>query len=274
LKCAHVLTVHGTYGVIWRHHWLDRRAYRGVLRKAAMICPVSHGTARQMQRYFGAELSPERLKPVLNGNDFASRVPAEVARLRAIPEHPVLLSVGDLKPRKGQHLSLAAFQQVQAAIPQASYWIAGRAGDGSYPRHLQQIVERLALKNVRFLGAVSDPELEQCYRQASIFVLTPDQQGDHFEGFGLVYLEAGAYGLPVVATRSGGVPDAVRDGETGILAEEGDVNGIAQAILRLAQNHGLQRQMGQANRRWAETLTWERTAGEQMERYAEALEAR
>lgn len=269
----HILTVHGTYGAIWRSRRLDHAAYRGVLRRAAMVCPVSHGTARQMLRYYAAELKPEKLHPILNGNDFARRVPASAALQRSIPQNPLLLTVGDLKPRKGLHLSLAAFQQVQAAMPQANYWIVGRAGDDRYARHLGQIVERLGLRNVRFWGAISDEQLEQCYRQASIFVLTPEQQGDQFEGFGLVYLEAGAYGLPVVATRSGGVPDAVRDGETGILADEGDVNGIAQAILRLAQDANLQRQMGLANRRWAETLTWERTADEQMQCYQEVLQA-
>jgi glycosyltransferase involved in cell wall biosynthesis len=270
----HILTVHGTYGVIWRRRRLDNAAYRGVLRGAAMVCPVSHGTARLMQRYYAAELKPEKLHPILNGNDFTRRVPAEVALQRTFPESPLLLSVGDVKPRKGLHLSLAAFQQVQAAMPGASYWIVGRTGDERYAQHLAQIVERLGLKNVRFLGAVSNEQLEQYYRQASIFVLAPEQQQDQFEGFGLVYLEAGAYGLPVVATRSGGVPDAVRDGETGLLADEGDASGVAQAILRLAQDPALLRQMGQANRRWAETLTWQRTADEQAQCYREVLEAR
>lgn len=274
----HILTCHGTYGVIWRRYRLDAQAYRGVLRRAALVCPVSHGTARQMQRYFAAELPPEKVHPILNGNHHAARVPPDVASQRSIPEQPLLLSVGDLKPRKGLHLSLTAFQQVQAALPQSRYWIVGKPGAGSYSQHLRQIVERLGLKNVRFLGAVSDEELEQCYRQASIFVLTPEQgapysaHSDHFEGFGLVYLEAGAYGLPVVATRSGGVPDAVRDGETGILVDEGDVSGIARAILSLAQDSALQRRMGLANRRWAETLTWERTAQEQVDCYREVLE--
>lgn len=270
----HILTVHGTYGVIWRRRRLDNAAYRGVLRGAAMVCPVSHGTARLMERYFAAELQPGKLHPILNGNDFTRRVPAEVALQRTFPESPLLLSVGDVKPRKGLHLSLAAFQQVQAAMPGASYWIVGRTGDERYAQHLAQIVERLGLRNVRFLGAVSNEQLEQCYRQASIFVLTPEQQEDQFEGFGLVYLEAGAYGLPVVATRSGGVLDAVRDEETGLLADEGDARGIAQAVLRLARDAATQRQMGLANRRWAETLTWERTADEQIQCYNEVLQAR
>lgn len=271
LGLPHILTVHGTYGVIWHAHALDRAAYRRVLQQAALICPVSHGTARLLQEYFGDCIAPERLQPVLNGNRFASRVPAEEAIGRDFPQPPVLLSVGDLKPRKGQHLSLAAFQQVQAAFPQVAYWIVGRAGAGSYSQHLLQIVERLGLRGVKFWGAVSEAELDNCYRQASLFILTPERQGLHFEGFGLVYLEAGAYGLPVVATRSGGVPDAVRDGETGLLADEGDASGVAQAVIRLLSDESLLRSMGQANRRWAESLTWERTAEQQVKNYRRVL---
>jgi glycosyltransferase involved in cell wall biosynthesis len=77
--------------------------------------------------------------------------------------------------------------------------------------------------------------------------------------------------LPVVATRSGGVPDAVVDGETGLLCEEGDVDGIAAAILRLLGDEELARRMGLANRDWAETLTWERTIEEQLKLYEEVL---
>jgi phosphatidylinositol alpha-1,6-mannosyltransferase len=122
------------------------------------------------------------------------------------------------------------------------------------------------------LGAVSDTELSHQYQDASVFVLTPEQEGLHFEGFGLVYLEAGAYGLPVVGTQTGGVPDAVREGITGFLVRPGDVDEIAAAALRLLDDPELARQMGRANRRWAEQLTWERNAEEQIQAYRDILE--
>jgi glycosyltransferase involved in cell wall biosynthesis len=118
---------------------------------------------------------------------------------------------------------------------------------------------------------VPERELGELYRQASVFVLTPQEEGLNFEGFGLVYLEAGAYGLPVVATRSGGVPDAVKDGITGFLAEEGDIQGTAEGIIRLLSDPELNRRMGRANREWAETLSWERCAAEQFRMYQEVV---
>ena len=109
------------------------------------------------------------------------------------------------------------------------------------------------------------------YQGASVFILTPQHEGLNFEGFGLVYLEAGAYGLPVIATRSGGVADAVEDGKTGYLCEHEDVDGIADSVLRLLNDPDRSREMGRANRFWAETLTWERNAEEQFRAYQSIL---
>jgi glycosyltransferase involved in cell wall biosynthesis len=273
LGCPHVLTSHGTYGVVWRQHRIDRWAYRNVLKSAALVCPVSPGTARIMEQYFGPFLSDHRVRPILNGNDYYKLVPAEEALQRKIPALPTLLTVGDVKPRKGQFYSLAAFARVKARFPEARYFIVGSYQPNEYYRCLLALIREHQLQDVFFLGAVSENELHDLYRQASLLVLTPQAEGLHFEGFGLVYLEAGAYGLPVVATRTGGVPDAVQDGVTGLLADAGDVDGIADALLRLLSDPGLACKMGRANRRWSETLTWERNAEEYDRAYQEVLEA-
>lgn len=274
LRLPHVITAHGTYGVIWHERLPDRFLYQQVLRRASLICPVSHGTAELMQAYFGSTLAHTRVQPILNGNHFTRLIPPREALERQIPATPTLLSVGDIKPRKGQAESLAAFIQVRSQLPQARYYLAGSLGQSAYALALQASVREHRLEeSVHFLGAVSIAKLAEYYRQASVFVLTPRQEGLHFEGFGLVYLEAGAYGLPVVATRSGGVPEAVKDGETGFLVEPGDVKGIATAILRLLSDTELARSMGRQNRLWAESLTWERTALEQSQAYTSILSA-
>jgi glycosyltransferase involved in cell wall biosynthesis len=224
-----------------------------------------------MQTYFGHALARTRVQPILNGNDFYRRVPESEALQRIFPSPPAILTVGEIKPRKGQLLSLAAFARVKAQIPGARYFLAGAYRQNGYFQKLQQFVADQKLEDVHFLGAVSEEELSHFYRQASVFLLTPQQEGLHFEGFGLVYLEAGAYGLPVVATRSGGVPDAVQDGVTGFLAEPDDVEGLAGALVRLLGDTELSRRMGRANRRWAETLTWEKCAGEYLQAYQSVL---
>jgi phosphatidylinositol alpha-1,6-mannosyltransferase len=270
----HVLTANGTYSVVWAAQALDRRVYRGVLRRASLVCPISTGTARQMEAHFGPALRYTRVWPILIGNEFYRDVPGEAVSVRPFPVIPTLLSVGDVKPRKGHDLSLAAFARVKTRLPAARYWIVGSYSQNAYYRQLQQLIAEHGLQeSVQFLGPVPDEALRRCYQEASVFILSPRQDGLHFEGFGLVYLEAGAYGLPVVGTRTGGVPDVVLDGVTGLLAEPEDVDGLAAACLRLLCEPELARQMGLANRQRAETLTWERCAGEQLQAYQQVLEA-
>jgi len=267
----HVITTQGTYGLIWHQQAVNRRYYEGVLREASLVCPGSNGTADLLKRYFGEALAETPVKAVLNGNDYHRTIPRQMALDRQIPAIPTLLTVGEVKARKGHHLSLAAFAKVKVKLPEARYWIVGTYRPNTYFALLQDFIKREGLEGVSFMGRVSDQQLQHCYQQASLFVLTPQLTGLRFEGFGLVYLEAGAYGLPVVATRSGGVPDAVVDGETGLLCEEGDVEGIAAAMLRLLGDEELARRMGLANRDWAETLTWERTIEAQLKLYEEVL---
>ncbi len=281
MHVPHILTANGTYGVVWfgvrstklfGRFALDRRFYRRVLKQANLICPISTGTAEQMRRVFGPELASVRIHTILPGNDFTRTVPASLALERSLPEIPTFLTVGEVKSRKGHAVSIAAFARVKQHYPQARYWIVGRYQPASpYFIQLQQLIAEHGITDVTFLGDVTDRELRRCYQEASVFVLTPQQEGFHFEGFGLVYLEAGAYGLPVVGTRSGGVSDAVREGETGFLCEESDISGIASAMQRLIGDPDLARQMGMANRRWAETLTWARFAQEQVQAYQDVL---
>lgn len=271
LHCPYILTSHGTYGVVWYEKPIDRWMYQKVLGDAHRVCPVSSGTADIMRQYFGRCLEGGRLLPIVNGNRFYKDIPAQEALNRETPAIPTLLTVGDVKPRKGHHISLAAFAKVKAQIPAARYWIVGLYRRDEYYQRLLSFIRENELQDIEFLGAVSDEELRRRYLEASVFLLTPQQVGLKFEGFGLVYLEAGAYGLPVVATRSGGVPDAVRDGETGYLVDAEDTEALARALFSLLSDPELARQMGCNNRRWAETLTWERNARQYLQAYRDVL---
>jgi phosphatidylinositol alpha-1,6-mannosyltransferase len=85
---------------------------------------------------------------------------------------------------------------------------------------------------VMILGRKSDEELLDLYRQAGLFILAPYSESKNFEGFGIVFLEANACGVPVLTTRDGGMRDYVVDGENGILAESHDVDAIEAALIR------------------------------------------
>ena len=182
-----------------------------------------------------------------------------------------MISVGGIKPRKGYHVSLKAFGILQKRFPGARYVLAGGGIGNAYHRELEEIIRREGIRNVEFPGALTWEQLDPYYRQADMLAMTSQDEGDHFEGFVFVFLEAGAYGLPVIGTRSGGIPDAVVDGETGFLLPPQDVEGIARAMITLAENPALSRTMGLAGRARAEALTWERFAGEQMEIYGSSM---
>jgi phosphatidylinositol alpha-1,6-mannosyltransferase len=263
----HVVTTFGTYGVIW-HRWrIPARICGGILSRAACICPMSNGTAGRMKARFPGAFAGARVRVVLQGSDFAARVPRAVAETKKFSADPAVIAVGGIKPRKGYHVCLRAFGKMQERFPSARFLLAGGGIGNDYHRELIELVRREGIRNVEFLGALTWEQLDPHYRAATMLAMTSQDEGDHFEGFVFVFLEAGAYGLPVIGTRSGGIPDAVVDGRTGFLLPPGDVEGIARAMTRLAEDPALSRTMGMAGRARAETLTWDRFAGEQMDVY-------
>jgi len=267
----HVLTAVGTYSVLWRKWPALDYFYRGVLRRAAAVYPISHGTEAKLRDFYRSDLSSTAVHTVLCGTAAAEQVPPATARRRSGGADPVVLSVGMVKPRKGYHVSLQAFAVLCRRFPGAVYRIAGPPPEGEYRERLEEIIRREKLGGVQFLGTVDPSRLDRLYREATIFLLLSQDLGLHFEGFGLAYLEAGAYGLPVVGSRSGGIPDAVEDGENGFLVDPEDAEAAGLAMIRLAENSELSLRMGLAGRARAERLTWDRYAEEQWTEYQKVL---
>ena len=140
---------------------------------------------------------------------------------------------------KGIDLVIRAMPALVRQFPNACYTIIGNGGDRA---RLASIARELRIEqHVEFLGHVSDEALKQAYQDCTIFVLPSAK-----EGFGFVFIEAMAFGKPVVAARAGAAPEVVWDGQTGLLAEHGDVAQLTQAIATLLQNPDLSRQIGQA----------------------------
>lgn len=174
---------------------------------------------------------------------------------------PTLLTVGRLVPRKGIDTVLQALPSLLRTFPHLQYQIGG---DGPDRGRLEQLVANLNLeKIVSFLGKIVPESLPDIYRQAQIFVMPTREEagGRSIEGFGIVYLEASATGLPVIASRSGGAVEAVQDGKTGILVPPDNPTAVAQAVTKLLQDNVLRLKMGQTGRKWIETtMNWDRTA--------------
>ena len=172
---------------------------------------------------------------------------------------PWLLTVSRLDTHKGIDTAIRALPAVRAAFPTVRYAVAGV---GSHRPEFERLVATLGLGDaVRFLGFVADDELPALYNAADLYV-GPSRRYDLLaEGFGIALVEASACGLAVVAGDSGGVPDAVRDGETGLLVDPDDPAAVTAGITRLLGDPTLRRRLGDAGRRAVETYyNWDRVA--------------
>ncbi|MFH0819827.1 MAG: glycosyltransferase family 4 protein [bacterium] len=171
----------------------------------------------------------------------------------------VLLTVGRLVERKGQDQVIRALPEVIKSFPKLVYFIVG---SGPYQGELEKLAKELNLEDkIIFAGRVNDEELTNYYQTADIFIMASRQIAGDVEGFGIVYLEAASFGLPVIAGRSGGVGEAVLDGQTGILVNPENIKEIAQAIIKLLADENLAKKMGQTGKERVEKeFQWSKQA--------------
>jgi glycosyltransferase involved in cell wall biosynthesis len=156
----------------------------------------------------------------------------------------VVLYTGRVAYVKGSLVLLGAVQAVTRECPQTQFVIAGARHTSIDNSTLNRLLEVGEVgRHVNMLGHVSWHELTEWYRKASIFVLP-----SYYETGGLSAIEAMAFGLPVVASRAGGLPEVVDDGVTGILVPPGDSEALAEAVIQLQREPAMRRRMGQAGR--------------------------
>jgi phosphatidylinositol alpha-1,6-mannosyltransferase len=194
---------------------------------------------------------PRALHVIGNGTD----VPEDASPLEEA--RPTILTIARIEERyKGHDTIVRALPLVLAKVPDAQ-WVV--IGDGSLRAGLEAMAASYGVsQSIRFLGAVSDEQRNLWLRRARLLAMPSRLPAGGFagEGFGIVYLEAGAYGKPVVAGNVGGALDAVRDGETGLLVDPTDPVLVAEAITRLLLGRELARRLGEAGRRHALAHTW------------------
>jgi glycosyltransferase involved in cell wall biosynthesis len=173
-----------------------------------------------------------------------------------------LVAVGRLVEKKAPITTLAAFARARQAMPALTLDIVG---DGPLmPKARKFVATNSLTKAVTLHGALPNPQTLSILAEADIFVQhsVTDRSGDE-EGLPVAILEAMARGLPVVATRHAGIPEAVVDGTTGLLVDEGDSHAMAQAILDLAASRGMRGSFGAAAAaRARDRYTWERERGD------------
>jgi glycosyltransferase involved in cell wall biosynthesis len=250
-----LLTFHGSEIQRLAARWPLRWSTTHLLRKAARISVVSAFARDLLQQYFPAAAHKVVVTPgaLRTGLDSASPAASR-------PEKIIILTVARLNPRKGQLEIINALKALSAAQRQTiEYWLVGAHSKENYDVALDQAALGVDFP-VRFLGDVPDDRLGAIYAQAGIFAMTSMPHRHSVEGFGLVYLEAGSHGLPVIAHAIGGVPEAVVDGETGLLVAPGDNAALTAAFARLLGDPDLRRRLGEAGRVRARRHSWHDSA--------------
>ena len=251
-----------------------RRRSREAARLADRVVATDEATRADVPRLLGTP--PQKVVVLPNGfdpQDLAHLTPADAAGVvrAALPAlegaSPVFLSVGRMERYKGFDDVLSALVRLHAAgrLPPRWAWVVVGGGRGAGLR------PPAALDfHVHLAGQVSDEVLHALYARADVFV-----HATRFEGSSLVTLEAMAHGLAVVATRAGGIPDKVVDGETGLLVEPGDVPRLAEGLARLAGALDEARAMGERGRRRAlERFAWPVLIERTLALYEELLRGR
>jgi len=192
----------------------------------------------------------------------------EAVRRRVRQGGPLrLVFVGNLIPRKGLHTLLQALRMVDAGPWRLE--IAGAPVDAGYARRMYAAARSLG-ERVQFLGRVTDGDLHALLARSDALVVPST-----YEGFGIVYLEAMARGLPGVATQAGAAGEIIQDGKSGFLVPAGDARALAGVLNRLAADRALlERMSAAARRRYDDFPTWEQTAARARQYLCAVLEER
>lgn len=202
-----------------------------------------------------------KLVQIAPGIDVEHFVPIDASRLRAelgLEDKSVIISVGRLVHRKGQDKLIAALPKIKAMVPNVHLVLVGI---GPHQKYLEKLAQKLQISDcITFIGRINYAELPRYICLGDIFAMPSRSRffGLEVEGLGIVYLEASACGLPVVGGMSGGAPDAVLAGETGVVVDGTNSDEIATACIELLNNPELCALMGSNGREWIiENWRWE-----------------
>jgi phosphatidyl-myo-inositol dimannoside synthase len=228
---------------------VDVITYLGEYTRARIAPALSASAATRMSR----------LTPGVDVTEFSPQVDGTAVRVRyGLSDRPVVVCVSRLMARKGQDVLVSALPEIRRRVPGAALLLVG---SGPYRRRLERLVDSTGMRgHVVLTGEVPTRELPAYYAAGDVFAMPcrTRNRGLDVEGLGIVYLEASATGLPVVAGDSGGAPDAVLDGRTGVVVSGRRAGQVADRVAALLLDEELRAQMGAAGRAWVEECwRWE-----------------
>lgn len=255
------ITAHGTYTTLLFNKplvgWLTKKSFK----KANKVFCVSKFTQKEIFK----KIAFKNTLVINNGVDYNKW---QIDNPPPLLKEKMILGVGALKPRKGYHVSIPAIAIVKKKYPNLKYYLVGDQSSKDYFNQLKELVKKYHLENnVVFLEKISDEDLIKLYYQASLFLLTPVNIDQKFEGFGLVYLEANACGKPVIGTYDCGAEEAVKDSFNGLLVPQNNIEETSEAILKILGNQDLARKLGKNGRQRAQKMDWSNVVKQYIQAY-------
>jgi phosphatidylinositol alpha-1,6-mannosyltransferase len=218
------------------------RIRRRAVRNADFVMSVSDYTKRQVVEANG--VNPEKVYLLPNtlawdGNETGRRGEGETEGVRKATRFLSVCRLDAREQYKGIDTVIKALPAVRARVPDLEYVVVGSGSD--LERHKGVAADRGVADRVQFLGSIDERALRAAYESCDVFVLPSAG-----EGFGIVFLEAMHCGKPIIAAHSGATPEVVKDGETGMLVEAGNVEQLASAMIALGANKAERDRMGAA----------------------------
>jgi phosphatidylinositol alpha-1,6-mannosyltransferase len=266
------IIVHGTDLLLLQHQahqsGLKRKVARTLIQPASVIVANSHYTrdlCLTVCREIGVELDPGMVRVVPLGTDpahFRPGVATDEVRTRyGLRNGRWMLTVARLTSHKGIDTGLRALAELAPSHPDLRYAVVGA---GKRHAELEALAAELEVGDkVRFLTHVPDDDLPGIYNLADVYLGVSRLADSSVEGFGISLVEASACAVPVIGGRSGGIPDAVREGETGLLVDPTDPQAVARAVDAVLSNPSLAGKLGGGGRRAVEThFNWDRVTKE------------
>ncbi len=247
--------------------WALLPGARSLLARIASGCDavtyLGEYTRRHLAGPMGGRTELVRLTPGVDVETFRPGVDSSGVRARyGLGDRPVVVCVSRLVPRKGQDRLIDALPAIRRAVPDTALLLVG---DGPYRSDLERRAHAHGVADaVKFTGGVAHHDLPAHYAAGDVFAMPcrTRRRGLDVEGLGIVYLEASATGLPVLAGDSGGAPDAVLEGETGYVVDGRDTDAIAGRLVTLLRDPEVRRRLGGAGRAWVEReWRWDLLAG-------------
>ena len=249
---THIVALTHGHEVWWSKVWPFTLAMKSISRHVSHLTYLGEFTKSAISRSITREAAAHMVK-IAPGIDTDHFSPQDASQLRSelgLSEKKVIVSVGRLVHRKGQDILIEAMPAIIKEVPEAHILMIG---EGPYRSYLENRVKALGLQErITFIGRIQYADLPRHICAGDLFVMPSRSRlaGLEVEGLGIVYLEASACGLPVIAGDSGGAPDAVLEGETGLVVDGTSKVDVAAAVIELLQDADRSKTMGIRGREW------------------------